>query len=200
MAEAEYTTTTALPVESVWGFVQDMDNWGRLLTGYRSHEKQSDTISEWTLKGDVGVLARTVKFRAVVTEWSGPNRVTFTLEGLNEALEGEGSFALARADSESSAEAATALAAPSQKTWLERLGESFFRLLFRLFRGRARRAPASTRALSGAGGARLTFRLRIEPGGPQAPMINAMLKPAMVAAAEDLANRIVGHLEEQERE
>ena len=27
------------------------------------------------------------------------------------------------------------------------------------------------------------------------PMINAMIKPAMTVAAEDLANRIVGHLE-----
>ena len=35
MAEAEYTTTTGLPVERVWSFVQDMDNWGRFLTGYQ---------------------------------------------------------------------------------------------------------------------------------------------------------------------
>ena len=45
--------------------------------------------------------------------------------------------------------------------------------------------------------ARLTFRLRVDPGGPQAPLINAMMKPAMVAAAEDLASRIVSHLEAQ---
>jgi hypothetical protein len=43
--------------------------------------------------------------------------------------------------------------------------------------------------------ARLTFRLRIEPGGPMAPMINAMMQPAMNVAAEDLAQKIVAHLE-----
>jgi hypothetical protein len=48
--------------------------------------------------------------------------------------------------------------------------------------------------------ARLSFRLRVDPGGPQAPMLNAMLRPAMVAAAEDLASRIVAHLEQTERE
>ena len=49
----------------------------------------------------------------------------------------------------------------------------------------------------GEGMARLTFRLTITPGGPMGPMINAMIKPAMVVAAEDLADRIVGHLEQE---
>ena len=43
--------------------------------------------------------------------------------------------------------------------------------------------------------AELSFRLRIVPGGPMAPMVNAMMKPAMLPAAEYLANKIVAHLE-----
>jgi hypothetical protein len=41
----------------------------------------------------------------------------------------------------------------------------------------------------------MTFELRLDPGGPMAPMIDAMMKPAMAAAAEDLAQRIIVHLE-----
>ena len=46
--------------------------------------------------------------------------------------------------------------------------------------------------------ARLEFKLRLDPGGPMAPMVNAMIKPAMLVAAEDLANKIIGHLEARE--
>ena len=72
MAEAEYTTTTRVPIDRVWDFVQEMDNWGRFVTGYQKHEKQDDTHSTWTLKGDVGVLSRTLTFKVVITEWNGP--------------------------------------------------------------------------------------------------------------------------------
>ena len=47
----------------------------------------------------------------------------------------------------------------------------------------------------GEGMAKLTFKLRLDPAGPMAPMINAMIKPPMLIAAEDLANKIIGHLE-----
>ena len=34
------------------------------------------------------------------------------------------------------------------------------------------------------------------PGGPMGPMVNAMLGPALLPAAEDLANKIAAHLEQ----
>jgi hypothetical protein len=45
---------------------------------------------------------------------------------------------------------------------------------------------------------KLTFALRIDAGGPTAPMVNAMMLPALRPAAEDLANRIITHLEARE--
>ena len=57
------TSTPSLPVGVIWDFVREMDHWAPLLTGYQKHEKQSDTESIWTLKGDVGMLARTLRFR-----------------------------------------------------------------------------------------------------------------------------------------
>lgn len=191
MAEVEYTTTAELPVEVIWEFVKEMDNWARFVTGYQGHEKQSETDSVWTLKGDVGVLARRLRFRVQVTEWAGPERVAFALTGLNEPMQGSGSFLLERSGSE-----APPPAAP-RRGLLARLVEALFRLLFRLRHGRTTRPDASA---VGGPGARLTFRLRIDPGGPMAPMVNAMMRPAMLPAAESLANRIMAHLEARDRE
>ena len=95
MAEAEYTTTTRVPIDVVWDFVQEMDNWGRFVTGYQKHEKQDETHSTWTLKGDVGVLSRTldVQGRDHRVERA-RSRVAFTLDGVNEPMKGEGTFTL----------------------------------------------------------------------------------------------------------
>jgi carbon monoxide dehydrogenase subunit G len=79
LAEVEHATTTLVPIETVWAFVSDMDNWAAFVTGYQAHTVQNETESVWTLKGDVGVLVRTLEFRVRVTEWVGPTRVRFSL-------------------------------------------------------------------------------------------------------------------------
>src|SRR5712691_4566970 len=96
MPEVEYVTTMRIQPEVVWEFVRDMNNWAPFLTGYKHHEIESETDSIWTLKGDVGVLSRTVRLKAHVTEWNGPERVAFTLTGLDELVEGGGMLTIAR--------------------------------------------------------------------------------------------------------
>jgi carbon monoxide dehydrogenase subunit G len=188
--EVEYSTTAKLPVQTIWEFVQEMDNWATFVVGYQSHEKQSETDSTWVLKGDVGVLARTVKFAVHIDEWAGPSRVTFSLKGVNEPMQGSGTFVL-----EAYEEAGTALApAPARAGFFARLFEGLARFFYRLRHGSAQRA-ASADAGPAAGTSRLTFRLRIDPGGPMAPMVNALIKPLMQPAAEDLANQILATLE-----
>ncbi|MEE9609249.1 MAG: SRPBCC family protein [Myxococcota bacterium] len=190
MPEVEYTTTAKLRVDTVWEFVKEMDNWAHFVTGYQSHEKLDETDSVWTLKGDVGVLARTLKFQVHVTEWGGPERVTFELKGLNEEMSGGGLLLI---QSDDAAGAGSADSAPG-RGFLARWIEAVFRFFFRRVHGAVKRAPAAD-AGPGPGVAKLTFRLRIEPGGPMAPMISALMRPAMVPAAEDLANKIMAHLE-----
>ncbi len=193
MAEVEYSTTAKLPVETIWDFVKEIDNWAPFVTGYQSHEKENENDSVWLLKGDVGAMTRTLKFRVHITEWAGPERVTFEMEGLNEMMEGGGVFQMLAWEDGADAEAAPA---PVRHNWLQRLGLAILRFFFRLFRGRAERADSAD-AGPGEGMARLTFTLRMDPGGPMGPMINAMIKPAMLVAAEDLGNRIIGHLEQE---
>ena len=53
MRKVNYSTTINLPIEEVWGFVQDMNNWAPMVKGYRAHEilneKESSFISSLLL-------------------------------------------------------------------------------------------------------------------------------------------------------
>lgn len=176
MPETTYSTTTHLTPEELWAFVQDMDNWAPYLIGYQSHEKISDELSQWTLKGDAGPLARTVTFRVHVTEWSGPERVAFELEGVNEDMRGGGEFEISTDE-----KSPTDLPRPGA---LSRLWAALLRALG----VRALRREAE-------GGTRVSFRLRVEPGGPMAPMISAMIQPALLPAAQNLVHQVLDRLE-----
>jgi len=186
LPEAEYSTTARLPVPVIWSYVREMDNWARFLRGYQSHEKHGERDSLWVLKGDVGMVTRTVKFRVHVDEWGEPSRVCFTLKGVNEPMEGGGEF---RLEPWTDASAAATPVPKPELGWFARL----VRWLYRLFAGRTERADAG----AGADVSRLTFSLRVKPGGPMGPMVDALMKPLMLPVAEELADRIMAELEKQ---
>jgi carbon monoxide dehydrogenase subunit G len=185
MPEVEVTTTMSLPPEDVWAFVRDMNNWAPFLTGYQRHEILSETDSIWWLKGDVGILSREVQLQAHVVEWNGPERVVFTLTGLNEPVEGGGELAM------SAATAGEAAPAPARRGLVRRLLDAIFGWFFRRAHGTVKRLPAAAPA------SHLRFTLRMEAGGPTGPLVNALLAPALRPAAEDLAQKIAAHLEGQ---
>jgi carbon monoxide dehydrogenase subunit G len=193
MAEAEYATTARLPREVIWDFVSDMDNFAPFFMGYQEHQQESETESVWLLKGDLGAMTRMLKFRVTIQEWNGPERVRFSLVGLNEQMSGEGSFEMTPYENAGDA-AALLPAAPRKKNPIARALEAIFRFFFQLIRGRPQRAESAD-AGPAAGTTRILFRLKVDPGGPMAPMINAMIKPLMPSFAEDFAGKLVGHLE-----
>ena len=187
MPVVEYVTRINLPPEKIWDFVKDMGNWAPFLTGYQKHEQIDETDSIWTLRGDIGVLSREVQFKAHVTEWQGPEKVSFTLQGITEVLDGGGTLLMSAA--------AGPLAKVEEKVGPgRRLLNWLFRVLFRWMHGKA--AARGQPSLVAAGpGSELKFTLRMDAGGPMGPMVNAMLAPALLPAAEDLANKIAEHLE-----
>ena len=191
MPEVEYTTVVNLPPEKVWDFVKDMNNWAPFLTGYQKHQILSETDSIWTLKGDVGVLARIVELKAHITEWNGPERVSFTLAGINELVDGSGTLTMGPYTQ------TTAAAAPivKKRSFLGRIVDAIFRFLFRRVNGPAPERQAKGLPLPDGSASRLQFILRMDAGGPTGPLVNAMLGPALFPAAEDLANKIAAHLE-----
>ena len=192
MPEVAYTTEMRLPLDDVWAFVSDMNNWAPFLTGYQKHEILDATDSLWTLKGEVGILSRIVELRAHVTEWVEPQRVSFTLTGINEAVDGGGTLILRRATASSPKAPAPE---PPRPGWLHRLLGALARFFFRLTHGDAPALPASPSAPGE--GVELEFTLFMDAGGPAGPLVNAMLGPALEPAVEDLAKKIAAHLEKR---
>ena len=183
MPEVEYTTTMGLARDAVWEFVKDMNNWAPMLTGYQKHEILDEKDSVWTLKGDVGILSRTVRLQAHITEWVDREKVAFTLTGLNEKVDGGGELVLTDADVEVKHEV-------KRKPWF---GRRFLNWFFkRMFRRKFGEGP---KRIAAPARAKLHFTLRMDAGGPTGPLVNAMLGPALEPAAEDLANKIAAHLE-----
>jgi len=84
--------TMDIPIEEVWDFVKDMDNWAPLLPGYINHEKLSEHESNWTFKETVGILKKKISLHVTIKEWIEPTMVTFDLKGINENLTGNGYF------------------------------------------------------------------------------------------------------------
>lgn len=191
MPEVTYSTVINAPIETIWDFVKDMNNWAPFVTGYQEHEVIDDADSIWTLNGDVGVMTRKAKFRMHVTEWAGPTRVAFTMIGLTEQVQGGGIFLMAP------------VGAPQEVVVLEasglrRLRNRIFRLIFRLFNpgSSKREALASGAADRGqSSGTQLTFRLKLTSGGMVGPVVDAMIEPMLLPAAEDLANKIADRVE-----
>ena len=197
MPQCTHTTVVHAPLAPTWAFVREMDNWAPLLTGYQGHDKRDDKTSVWRLKGDVGMLSREVALRVEITEWLDAERVSFTLVGEGEAIDGDGTFSIRSVERPGSASSAPPSAiedAPvAQPT------NPFTRLIRWLFAALFRRQHGQTAAIeapAAASDVELTFVLRMDAGGPMAPMVNALLEPALQPATEELATRIANRIHE----
>ena len=115
-------------------------------------------------------------------------------------MQGEGTFTLSE-EGGATPVAVVPQAPPPKRNALFRLLESFWRWLLGRAGGGApqRDANAALPAPPGSTTTCLRFALQLEPGGPMAPMIDAMIRPLMLPAAEDLANRILAQLESERR-
>jgi hypothetical protein len=114
--------------------------------------------------------------------------VSFTLTGLNEQVDGGGTLEMQPVDDVAPAAAAAPLARVSL---FSRILAAIMRFFFRRVHG----AGPVRAAPRGGPGSQLTFRLRMDAGGPTGPLVNAMLGPALLPAAEALANKIAAKLE-----
>ncbi len=202
MPEVTHNTLMNLPPDTIWDFVKDMNNWAPFLTGYQSHEIVDDRHSKWVLKGDVGVLARTVNLDVEITEWVDEEKVALNLTGSNEAVDGGGLFLLVPhwGGSVDWAEPEDGESPPPAESRAPRAG-LFARLLgwlfgkiFRRMHGTVDRKALEAHEIS-ANASELSFTLRMDAGGPMAPVVNAMLGPALLPAAQDLGEKIAAHLE-----
>ncbi len=193
MPEVEHTALVRAPLDVVWEFTRDLNNWAQYVTGYQAHTAKSETDSAWTLKGDVGALTRTVELEVHITEWRDRESVEFMLRGVNEPIEGFGAFHLRHHTGTESG-----VDPWPRRVWglVGRAKDAVLRWLHRLvFRRGDRKQPG---AAPGGGEvlSEISFRLTLNAGGRAGPMINALLTPMLEPVAHDLASQIAARIEE----
>jgi carbon monoxide dehydrogenase subunit G len=189
MPEVEYSAEIAAPVLAVWDFVKEMDNWAPLLTGYQKHEKINAEESLWFVKGELAGMTRIAEFRVLITEWVAPQRVAFSLQGLQEPVNGTGEFV--------ASEIGEAYPAPQGAGRLGRFRNRIARwVLNRIFR---RRPGASQEPRVGTKLSRITFALKLQAGGALGPVMNIMLAPMLKPVVQDLADHIAKEVEARSR-
>ena len=221
MIEVEHSIEIAVPIDTVWNYVQDMTNWAPFVVGYQDLRIVDERTSIWTVRGDVGMLARVVDLRVEITDWRPGEAVEFTVCGVTERLDGSGSVVLGVWDPAAPAVGAqgSAAGAAPRRWWgarvLARLRRAVARAVLARIDRRRRRAMKTTRPTTTPAspipasvpdpvgsepsaapvGTRLSFVLRLTPGGPMAPMFELLMAPLLEPAAEDLAAGIRGVLE-----
>ena len=99
MPEIRREATIPLPIEQVWNFIADMNEWAHNLPGYCGHEMKSETESIWRLRGDVGIISREIDVHVIITEWVDQTRVRFSLKGVYEPVKGRGQVGITAIDS-----------------------------------------------------------------------------------------------------
>lgn len=216
MIEVEHSTRLAAPLERVWEYVWDIPNWAPFVVGYQRLRLVDDRTSVWTLRGDIGILAREVDIKVEITEWQAAQVVRFALTGVTERLEGSGEVRM----EEWRPDPCSDVGGEPRKR--RRLGVVAFiralrgralRALLRAVGGSSFRAPVSPRVPAAAAemstpatppgadspdraaGTRLSFRLALTPVGPMAPMVELLMNPLLMPAAEELVTRIRDVLE-----
>jgi carbon monoxide dehydrogenase subunit G len=81
-----------IPIEVIWNFIRDENNWAPLVPGYIQHEKINDRQITWEFKSDLGIMKKKVSLLIDIKEWNEPNRISFDLKRSNEKYIGEGYF------------------------------------------------------------------------------------------------------------
>jgi carbon monoxide dehydrogenase subunit G len=211
MIEAEYAIDVARPVDQVWHYVEDLQNWAPFMIGFQRLTLVDDRRSIWTLRGDVGVLSREVEIQADITRWDPPSRAEFTITGLTERISGQGSFELISLSSDSATLVSAGPAAPARDNVFRRVRWAVARWLLRVVGGR-RDAGTGTGYVAGTGAtsaattpgpeavhsgqSRLSFRLEVAPGGPMAPMVELLMRPMVEPAAQDFLREVRQALEQ----
>ncbi|RYJ03227.1 MAG: SRPBCC family protein [Actinomycetales bacterium] len=195
MIGGEHSVRIARPVDELWSYLASFSSWAPHVVGFQSLREVDDKTTVWTLRGDVGILSREVEIEVTVSAWDEGRSAAFTLTGLTERLDGTGSFEVRPAEEE--APAPTVAAAPPKLGWWARFRRRMARRMIRRARGTTPApvaAPADTAETAGPA-SYLTFRLEVAPGGPMAPMVEMLMEPLLVPAAEDLSLQIKQALE-----
>lgn len=96
MIETEQSVTIDVGIERVWDYVKDIKRWANLMPGLRECSIINENDSHWVLKVGAGGLVRTVNVNVHVSEWDGPENVTFSYDLAGDPVQGGGTYTARR--------------------------------------------------------------------------------------------------------
>jgi carbon monoxide dehydrogenase subunit G len=215
MISGTHTVEIATPPDRLWDYLANFDNWAQFVVGFQNFRIVDERTSVWTLRGDVGVLAREVELEVTLLSEEPGRRATYSITGITERIDGTGTFEIAPRDQPptsgpglGTAQLGTgASGAPEGSTWWRRLVRRWVLALIRRQRAKDERKRsgevAATAPTAGehdvpAGqgpGSVLTFTLAVTPGGAMAPVVEMLMRPLLEPSAEDFSLRIREQLE-----
>lgn len=198
MAATEVKLDTPCAVEQVWDLVADMNNWAPLMPGYESHTEVDATHSVWKIRGDVGPFSRVVDFAVEVTTWEVPapdGRIAFTLNGLNEFVDGSGEFKIERIDGvQRSGEDGGTQGPRDAPGILERIYLFIYRLLSPFKKEKPSDVPNVPDQLLTAQ-TRIVLQLQLNPKGAMGGFVDKLIAPLLGKEAEEFGRRIIDRVE-----
>ena len=92
MAIASHSVVISAPVEKVWKYVSQVENWATMVPAYKEHEQIDEQKSIWIFEGNFKGLKKTVKMELNITEFDEPSIIRFELKGLTDNFTGSGRF------------------------------------------------------------------------------------------------------------
>lgn len=92
MLAAQRTFQVDRPIDDIWVFVKDINNWAVQMPGYISHEVLDEKRSSWTVQVNLGPFKRPIVIDIEVTNWLQPSEVKFNLRGRSEPFHGGGRY------------------------------------------------------------------------------------------------------------
>ena len=92
MAIASHSVVISAPVENVWEYVSQVENWATMVPAYKEHEQIDEKKSIWVFEGNFKGIKKTVKMELNVTEFDEPSIIRFELKGLTDNFTGSGRF------------------------------------------------------------------------------------------------------------
>lgn len=222
MISGTHTVDIAVPPERLWTYLSNFHNWAEFVVGFQKFVVVDERTSVWTLRGDVGLLAREVELRVTLLDEDPGRRATYSITGITEQIEGTGTFEVAAranaatdptapADQDGSADAAVPERAARAGWWSRLLRRWALAMLRRQHAKDAKlRVPSASAddvapvpgRVSDArddngdtAGSVLTFTLEVTPGGAMAPVVEMLMRPLLEPSAEDFSTRIRAQLE-----
>ncbi|MGX1264230.1 carbon monoxide dehydrogenase subunit G [Rossellomorea marisflavi] len=92
MVKSSCSLLVHAPIEVVWDFISDVEEWAPLVSGYLSHRRFARDHVEWKMKIPYGIMKKTVTAELRVKEWIPPEKIRFTLEDVKGSFGGCGEF------------------------------------------------------------------------------------------------------------